>query len=217
VAYALGLPSSSSDSFTQLADRIQNDKSNLAAYLNSRNVSGDAGDSLSNLLTKLYSIPEHDTHTYKYRLLKLSDFPVRSSSDPNVAEGRYQYGSSIYFPGWTPLFCFVDGNYWTSTSDSNYQIRGGFWMAWNATVFGTVEHVATSNSAGTNTYKTFNEIHNDGNITSNEGAWLAGSSTYIMYQNSSFAANSITITRLTRSSNYTLTPRFCLSAWRKPY
>jgi hypothetical protein len=117
----------------------------------------------------------------------------------------------------TPLFCFVDGNYWTSTSDSNYQIRGGFWMMWNASVFGVAEHVATSNSSGTNTYKIFNEIHHDGNITSSEGAWLAGSSTYIMFLNSSFAANSITINRLTRSSNYTLTPRFCLSAWRKAY
>ena len=217
VAYALGLPSSSSDSFTQLADRIQNDKTNLATFLISRNVSGDAGDSLSNLLTKLYSIPEHDNHTYKYRFLTLSDFPIRNSSDINVSEGRYHYGSSIYFPGWMPLLCFVDGSYWTSTSDSNYQIRGGFWLSWNASVFGSAEHVATSNSAGTNTYKTYSEIHNDGNLTSNEGVWLAGSSSYIMYQKSSFSANSITITRLTRSNNYTLTPRFCLSAWRKSY
>jgi hypothetical protein len=217
VAYALGLPSSSSDSFTQLADRIQNDKTHLAAFLNSRNLSGDAGDSLSNLLTKLYSIPEHDPHPYKYRLLTLSDFPIRNSSDPNVAEGRYQSGSSVYFPGWTPLLCFVDGHYWTSTSDSNYQIRGGFWLSWNAAVFGYAEHVATSNSAGTNTFKTYSEIHNDGNITSNEGVWLAGSSTYIMHQNSSFSAHSIMINRSTRSNNYTLTPQFCLSAWRKPY
>jgi hypothetical protein len=217
VAYALGLPSSSSDTFTQLADRIQNDKTNLATFLNSRHVTGDAGDSLSNLLTKLYSIPEHDDHPYKYRLLTLNDFPIRNSSDTNIAEGRYQYGSSIYFPGWTPLLCFVDGSYWTSTSDSNYQIRGGFWLSWNASVFGTAEHVATSTSSGNNTYKTYSEIHNDGNLTSNEGVWLSGSSSYIMYQQSSFSANSITITRMTRSNNYTLTPRFCLSAWRKPY
>jgi hypothetical protein len=217
VAYALGLPSSSSDSFTQLADRIQNDKMNLATFLTSRHVAASAGDSLSNLLTQLYSIPEHDSHPYKYRLLTLADFPIRNTSDLNVAEGRYQYNSSIYFPDWTPLFCFVDGHYWASTSDSNYQIRGGFWMSWNGSVFGSVEHVATSTSSGNNTFKTFSEIHNDGNITSNEGAWMSGSATYIMYQKSSFSTHSITINRQTRSNNYTLTPRFCLSAWRKSY
>jgi hypothetical protein len=217
VAYALGLPSSSSDSFTQLADRIQNDKTHLAAFLDSRNISGNAGDSLSNLLTKLYSIPEHDAHSYKYRLLTLADFPIRNLSDSKIAEGRYQYGSSLYFPGWTPLLCFVDGSYWTSLYDNNYEIRGGFWLSWNASVFGYVEHVATSDSSGTNTYKTYNEIHHDGNLTSNEGEWLADSSSYIMYQNSTFSDNAITITRMTHSNNYTLTPRFCLSAWRKPY
>ncbi|MDR1291281.1 MAG: hypothetical protein LBK06_08770 [Planctomycetaceae bacterium] len=217
VAYALGQPSSSSDTFTQLADRIQNDKNDLVSFLTSRTVPADSGESLSLLLSKLYSLPDVDHHPYKYRFLTLADFPGRNSSDPNLAEGRYHYGSTIYFPGWTPLLCFVDGDYWASTSDSNYQIRGGFWLSWNASVFGSVEHVATSNSAGTNTYKTYSEIHNDGNITSNEGVWLSGSSTYILYQKNSFSANSITITRLTRSSNYTLTPRFCLSAWRKPY
>ena len=104
VAYALGLPSSSSDSFTQLADRIQNDKTNLATFLTSRHVAGDAGDSLSNLLTKLYSIPERDNHAYQYRLLTLNDFPIRNSSNPKIAEGRYWYHSSIYC---NCLFCFI--------------------------------------------------------------------------------------------------------------
>jgi len=217
VAYALGLPSSSSDSFTQLADRIQNDKTNLAAFLLSRNVSADSGESFSMLLTKLYSMPAQNNYPYKYRLLTLADFPNRNSSDPNIAEGRYLYSSSIYFPGWTPLFCFADGNYWASTSDTNYSIRGGFWLSWNPSVFGSVDHVATSSSSGSNTYKMFSEIHNDGNITSNEGTWAAGSSTYIMHQTGSFSANSIAITRMTRSSNYSLTPQFCLSAWRKTY
>jgi hypothetical protein len=60
VVYALGLPSSSSDSFTQLADRIQKDKTKLATFLLSQNIDADPSESMSLLLSKLYLIPGCD-------------------------------------------------------------------------------------------------------------------------------------------------------------